>query len=334
MKKAGNTASQDFFTQIAQTEIRDSGLRKPNDPLPFEKCVCTLDASVQTPCAMETPMHTKEQLYDALAQMRRSYAPYLEHHAPELPVCNQKINLREFVLDGQETVTVPHYGGPLGNAVQTYTAEFTLDRFDGKAVYICFRGADYIAKIYVNDICVGIHEGFFAPFAFEITAAAKEGSNHLTVVLENDFIYRGSTTAGEMGHALGLPVIEGDKLYAATGIGYDDPEVGWHHCPAAMGLYGDVFVEIRNTLNITDLYVRPLLEEKAAELWLEVENTRHIPTKVSLRMSLYGDNFPETVFENLTYTPVSGERVLLSGYGKNVYKVRISVPNPRVWALF
>ncbi len=333
MKVSSQNKQQDFFTQIAQTEIRDSGLRKPNDPIPFEKQVCTLEETAQKPCVTPQPMTTKEQLYDALAQMRKAYAPYLEHHAPAMSVHNEKIDIREFVLNGQETVAIPHYGGPLGNAVQTYTTDFTLESFEGKAVYLCFQGADYIAKVYINETCVGIHEGFFSPFEFEITDAAREGSNRLKVVLENDFIYRGSTLAGEMGHALGLPVIEGDKLYAATGIGYDDPEVGWHHCPAAMGLYGEVAVEVRNTLNITDLYVRPLLEENAAELWLEVENALHTPKKVSLRMSLYGDNFPETVFEDLVYEPVSKEKDLLASYGKNVYKVRISVPDARVWDL-
>ena len=324
---------QDFFTQIAQTEARDNGLCEPKGPMPFAKRVCALEETTIPSVETAQPMTTKAQLADALAQMRKTYAPFLEHHAPAMEKSNEKIDIREFVLDGKEPVTVPHYGGPLGNAVQIYTTEFTLDNFDDKAVYICFRGADYIAKVYVNDVCVGIHEGFFSPFEFEITAAAKVGKNTLKVELANDFIYRGTTTAGEMGHVLGLPVIEGDKLYAATGIGYDDPEVGWHHCPAGMGIYGDVFVEIRNTIHITDVYVRPLAEESAAELWLEVENALRTPKKVNLQMSLYGDNFQETVFENLTYEPVSAGIELLAGYGKNVYKVRISVPNPRIWDL-
>lgn len=324
---------QDFFTQIAQTENRDSSLRKPNDPIPFEKRACTLENTTLAPIETPQPMTTKAQLDEALMEMRARYAAFLEHHAPAMEACNEKIDIREFVLDGKEPVTIPHYGGPVGYAKQTYTTEFTLGDFAGKAVYICFRGADYIAKVYINNVCVGIHEGFFSPFEFEITDAAKPGKNALKVELSNDFIYRGTTTAGEMGHVQGLPVIEGDKLYAATGIGYDDSEVGWHHCPAGMGIYGDVSVEIRNTLNITDLYVRPLPEENAAELWLEAENTLHTPKKVNLRMSLYGDNFLETVFENLTYAPVSAGNELLAGYGKNVYKVRISVPNPRIWDL-
>lgn len=47
---------------------------------------------------------------------------------------------------------------------------------------------------------------------------------------------------------------EGEKLYAATGIGWDDAKTGWHHCPPGMGLYKDVFVDVRPTVHISDLY--------------------------------------------------------------------------------
>ena len=327
------TKHQDFFTQIAQTEIRESNLRVPNGPIPFEKRVCTLTPTEESPCKTAQPMHTKEELQGALQEMRQAYAPFLQHHAPEILPLTQKYPIREFLLNGEETVTIPHYGGPLGYAVKTYTAEFNLEGFEGKAVYICFKGADYIARVYVNDTCVGIHEGFFSPFEFEITAAAKEGSNRLRIDLENDFIYRGNTVAGEVGNALGLPLIEGDKLYAATGIGYDDPEVGWHHCPPAMGLYGEVSVEVRSTLNITDIYVRPLVEESAAEVWMELENTQRIAKKVAFSLSLYGKNFPQTLFENLVYEPVSDGKELLASYGKNVYKFRVAIPDARIWDL-
>ncbi|MBE7002535.1 MAG: hypothetical protein E7421_07615 [Ruminococcaceae bacterium] len=323
----------DFFTQIALTEIRDSSLKTPREPLPFDKRAAVLTPTEQAPIPTVQPMHTKEELDKALAEMRKTYAPYLRSCAPELPAVNQRTYLREFLLNGEESVTIPHFDGPVGNAVKTYTTEFSLDAFDGKAVYICFRGADYIAKVYINDTCVGIHEGFFSPFEFEITSAAKVGKNTLKVVLENDFVFRGGTVEGVNGSAKGLPEIEGDKLYAETGLGFDDPNVGWHHCPPGMGIYGDVFVEVRNTMHITDLYVRPLLDEQAAELWLEVENALHTKEDLTFHLSLYGKNFEETVFEALSYEPMSGTNPLPASYGKNVYKVRLSIPDCKVWDL-
>ncbi|MBQ3224207.1 MAG: hypothetical protein IJB42_00715, partial [Oscillospiraceae bacterium] len=331
MKKTDKKTSQDFFTFIAENGFSNSKELRNNEPIPFDKKVCELKKTDEAPCKTEKRMDTKEELYEAVSLMREKYNEFLKNYAPELSSPNKRIYLREFILDGAEKIALPHYGGPVGNAVKTYETEFELSDFDEKAVYICFKGADYIAKVYINDVCVGMHEGFFSPFEFEITSAAKIGRNTLKIVLENDFIYRGDTVLSEVGHILGLPRIEGDKLYAATGLGYDDPEVGWHHCPPGMGLYGDVFIDIRNKVNITDLYIRPLPEEDAAEAWIEIENTAHIAKKVIFNLSLYGKNFSETVFENLEYVPVSDGYELSASYGKNVYKVRLPISDAKIW---
>jgi len=331
MEKIDKSQQQDFFTLIAQTEIDNTDELAENAPVPYQKEVCTLKSADIAPCRTREKMHTKEQLYEEVKRMRKKYDGFLKNYAPVVQPLNKKIKLQNFVLNGMDNITVPYYGGPLGNAEQIYTTEFTLDNYDDKAVYICFKGADYIAKVYVNDTCVGMHEGFFSPFEFEITSAVKKGTNTLKIILENDFPYRGNTILGEVGYVLGYKPVEGDKLYAETGLGYDDPEVGWHHCPPGMGIYGDVFVDIRNKVNITDIYVRSLIEEDAAELWLEIENTQHKEKEVTFNLSLYGRNFKETVFENMEYQPVSCGFELKASYGKNLYKVRFPVSEAKIW---
>ncbi len=333
MKESDKAKSQDFFTFIAQSEFSNTEELIQPTPIPFKKKAAKLKKTSVAPCKTKEDMKTKEELYEAVRKMREEYNKYLENHTPDFSSPNEKIEIHDFILNGKEKITLPHYGAPLGNAVQTYETEFELGSFDDKAVYICFNGADYIAKVYINDVCVGMHEGFFSPFEFNITSAARTGKNTLKVILENDFIYRGDTVLGETGHVLGLPRIEGDKLYAATGLGYDDPQVGWHHCPPGMGIYNNVFVEIRNKVNITDLYVRPLIDETTAELWIEIENTEHIAKKVTFNLSLYGKNFPETLFENFEYIPFSEKYELLASYGKNVYKVRIPMERFKLWSL-
>jgi beta-galactosidase/beta-glucuronidase len=297
----------------------------------FDKRACALTDDVKTPIVAPKEMSTKEELYKEIDNLRKKYAPFLQNHAPKLENTRVRTDIKEFILDGKEKVTIPHYDGPVGNATKIYEADFELGAFDDKAVYICFKGADYIAKVYVNNECVGMHEGFFSPFEFNITSVAKKGVNHLKVVLENDFVYRGDTIKSIMGGVLGLPDIEGDKLYAATGLGYDDPEVGWHHCPPGMGLWNDVYVEVRNKINITDLYVRPILSENSAELWVEIENVEHEKRKVNFNLSLYGRNFEKVFFENLEYSPVSDGHELYASYGKNVYKIRIPLEEVKLW---
>ena len=128
-------------------------------------------------------------------------------------------------------VTIPHYGPPLGRAVTYYRTSFDVtEAMLGKgSLWACFDGVDYKAHVFVNGAYLGSHEGFFAPFEFEFTSCATLGTNTLLVKVENDYICMGSA-GGVDGKTL-----DGDKLYAATGPGYDDPEVGLASLPAGDG---------------------------------------------------------------------------------------------------
>lgn len=298
-------------------------------PIAYERKTCVLEPASKAPYLTKKKMDTQDELEEELKSMRKKYAPYLENNAPPVKNYRERIDINEFLLDGKETVTIPHYGGPLGDGTQIYEADFDLKDFDGRAVYICFRAADYIANVYVNDICVGIHEGFFSPFEFEITKHARKGINKLKVILENDFPLGGEGRGGEKDPEK----YQGDKLYAATGIGYDDPEIGWHHCPPGMGIYDKVYVEIRNKMSITDIFVRPVMDKSVAELWIELENAEYSKPKIAFDISLYGQNFKQTVFEHISHSPMVGNKDLIPEHGKNVFKIPITIKNPKIWTL-
>lgn len=333
----------DVFAQIAKNGIggREELLHDPQ-PIPFEKKVCVLDQK-GTPEVIRKKMSTKEELQEELERQKEYYQPFLKELAPELKCCKQVIRLEHFLLDGKE-ITIPHYEGPLGNCKQVYETTFEAEMLEDQAAYLCFQGADYYAVVYVNGTCVGTHEGFFAPFEFEITSVLKNGSNHVKVELYNDYIYMGNAFADQ-------EKCEGDKLYAATGPGWDDPMEGWHHCPAGMGIYQAVTVEIRSRVNLTDLYVRPLEDE--AELWIEVENADYKDKNIEFLISVYGQNFEETVVEDFRYVPQTVKTVgrgdslteaavkdiLGSGipmplkHGKNIYKIPVKMKDARKWDL-
>lgn len=327
----------DIFEEIAATKLNGSGrnvcLITPQ-PIEYERKACALKPATGPSVVTDKKIDTKEELYGELKRMREKYAPFLQNYAPKTQNYRTRIDIKDFILNGEEKITIPNYGGPLGNATQIYETKFELSDFEGKAAYICFDGADYIADVYINDICVGSHEGFFAPFEFEITNFAKKGENKLKVILKNDLPY--------MGHMIdignGKEKVEGDKLYAATGLGYDDPAVGWHHCPPGMGIYGKVYVEIRNRLNITDVFVRPMLEDKKAEVWVEVENADYAKKFLKLDLSLYGQNFKETVVEHVEYELIASvayanPKKSPAEHGKNLYKTFIDIENPKLWEL-
>ncbi len=331
----------DRFIEIAKQKIIDrKGLLIKPPPLKFEKKSCTLEKTSDLPVKTTDKVSTKQELFCLLEKMRKEYKPYLENHAPVVTPLRSVIPITEFMLDGKK-ITVPHYGDPVGYAKKEYTTEFNLDNFDGKAVFICFKGADYKTAVLVNNKFAGAHEGFFSPFEFEITDIVKEGKNTLEVVLENDFVYRGNTTTTDTS---GEEAFEGDKLYAATGIGFDNSESGWHHCPPGMGIYNSVYVEIREKSHISDIYVRPDIKNGSAEIWVEIENTQHLKKEISFDVSLYGQNFNQTIYENIPYKKDSSCNAFNfdssdknSGtfapaeYGKNMYKISINIPDAKIW---
>lgn len=277
---------------------------------------------------------TTHQLQKELARQRRQFAPFLKDLAPPLPDYHEQLDLTRFnwrietekdrqdfrsVLDGKgewEKVKVPHYGEPIGKAATLYRTAFTLSRrqLKDRAAILRFKGVDYKAHVFVNDIHVGSHEGFFAPFEFDCTAHVKAGRNILVVRVENDI------TCGSFLENLPGRKETGNKIYAATGLGYDDPLCGWHHCPPGMGIYQDVTLDLCPTVYISDIYVRPLPGRQRAEAWIEVTNTQSLNKRAILDLSLFGQNFRKTIFKHARHDPQTVSEV---GYGDSLQVAKL-----------
>ena len=304
---------KDAFLDIAVKGIggRAELLHEPQ-PIFKEIPKCPLQNGATTPVATVEKISTEHALKGELARIKALYQPYLKNYAPVLTPVNKRVTIQDFVLNGDTKVTLPHYSGPLGYAEFVYESTFQVEEdYSGRSVYFCCGGADYEAAVLVNGRFVGRHEGFFSPFEFEITNLIHPGENTLQIVLRNDLVY------GGYGHH---ELLEGDKLYAATGLGWDDPNHGWHHCPPGIGLYKDVAIEYRSKLHIHDLFVRPIPSEERAEAWIEVENTEYSRKNVSFLLSVYGQNFQETVFEKELFTP---ETIYMVGMGDSLTEAEV-----------
>jgi hypothetical protein len=187
-------------------------------------------------------------------------------------------------------------------------------------IWLRFDGVDYTAKVYLNGNTIGSHEGLFSPFEFDVTEFVNPGAeNVLLVQVENDAIMMGnhSWDSNE----------EGDKLYAATGPGWDDPEIGWHHCPPGMGIYRKVYFETRPEVFIEDAWVRPFVDVSAIELWLEIQSLKSLQDELSASVSIFGRNFESVVLENEPVT-LNGK----PGVGRNYYRIRLSLDSPKLWS--
>lgn len=284
---------------------------------------------------------TPEELATALADARNHAALFLESHAPAQTATRRVQELKTFdwriataddwqnfpaVVNGAgkwQSVTIPHYGEPLGRTNTFYRTTFQLDsRKSNEAVFVRFRGVDYKAHVFVNGAFAGSHEGFFAPFEFDVTRFVHRGENTLFAQVDNDF-----PTLGVVNHP-DYPDLMGDKLYAATGPGYDDPQAGWHHDPPGMGIYQPVTIEVRPRVHVHDIFVRPLPESRGAEALIEVWNCDTEPRDVEIAFSVHGLNFKATALTNqLVANPDP------AGGGVNFYRVRFQLPDFRWWTL-
>lgn|GEM_PF-165670 len=352
----------DAFADIAASGMRGAvgeGLIEPQPPSQPHRILTLAAGSREGAFEPMRRLSTSAELAEELERQRTRYAPYMERHAPELPSRRLRQELEAFdwrigtgadegdfagVLAGRgawERVSIPHYGEPIGRAFTLYRTSFavTEQMLAIGRIYLVFKGVDYRTHVYVNSHMVGSHEGFFAPFEFDVTTSVHPGDNVLVVKVDNDFI-------------CGDPQ-SGDKLYAATGLGFDTPGTGWHHCPPGMGIYQEVAVEARPAVHIGAMFVRPLRDLESAEAWVEVENRLPEAVDVKLRLSVYGRNLAETVFAGLEYAPSTGIEVgmgdsfteanlkregqldatvtLQADRGRSRFVVPLSLPGARRW---
>lgn len=352
---AGNSAEYEDFHETLGTIVKEGNgelVRVEPEELPrvFLKADGVEEEAVFDWEEKESAT-TQEAAEKLIAQQWEHYAPYFQDLAPEIPCTRTYKELKNFqwrigtdadaadfigVLDGKgdwEQVSIPHYGEPLGVAVTYYRTEFELtpEELEKESLWICFKGVDYKAQVFVNSAPVGSHEGVFSPFACEFTKQARPGKNVCVVMVENDYIPMGNSSEYR-----GV-VHVGEKIFGQQGLGYDEPLVGWHHCPAGMGIWNDVYVEGRSDLFLQDIYVRPLEKDKA-EVWVEVYATKVGLHKVALELSLYGQNFEETVFEGMRYEPETEnfywkEQIIPLPMEKsvNLLKIPVEIPNARLW---
>jgi hypothetical protein len=353
-------AQQDRFAQIGGQgyDLRRHELIEPAPPI-LPNITLPVGIGSAAPLAFRQRRETKEALRQELDSMRKVFAPFLKDHSPlrddhrrRLPIARMDWRLQtaadaaDFasVLQGKgdwKDVAIPHYGPPVGHAVAYYSKTLVLDddMLSRGSLFLVFRGVDYKAEVFFNGVPCGRHEGFFAPFDCDVTKLARKGENRLVVKVVNEPTTTGSSD-GKGGHVVG------DKIYAAGGPGWDEPDEGWHICPPGMGIYQDAYLEARAPLFVHDMFVRPLPEQDSAELWIEIFNATQQNANASLSLSLFGENFPDTLFEAMGYTPATtvvpgiGDMVkptdwqqkpLPLEYGANYLRIPLRLKGARRW---
>lgn len=313
----------DEFIQIARGGKRKMDAKIPRLPeLPPLKINRKEIYPVSEKFGVVEPEFNEEAAYaDFLrekAQLRKYYAPFLENHARVVKEDSVDITDFKFRHETEEdkadfsvalsgggewkNVKIPHYFGPEGIWNAFYRTEIEIDKKTGKHYVLDFQGVDYIGEVYVNGRMAGRHIGFFAPFSVEITDYVRNGKNTILVVAKNHL-----TTLG-VSDKNGKRCF-GDKIYAATFLGYDEPELGWHHCPAGAGIWGSVKLVTLGRHRIKDIYVRPDIDKSEITVNTIIDTFEFhgdfAEFKGKISYTLEGRNFKETVFENKEGKPLT-----------------------------
>lgn len=334
--------SRDGFAAIAARSLAtpkgELGSLVLAPPTPVPRRILPLSARHRR-FTTPTPMSTTAELDAELARLRQQHAPFLADRAPALTELRPRLAFTRFAWRIEEAadradpgralrgegawsdVPIPHYDEPLGPAATWYRSEFAApaDLLASDSVRAVFRGVDYACRVWLNGVFIGAHEGFFAPFTFDCAGLLRATGNVLAVRVENDGICAGAGPSNPKS-----PL--GDKLYAATGPGYDEPVRGWHHCPPAMGIYQSVWLEGRAAVQVEDLWVRPLTGgeiEVRIELGTLLRNAT-APGRLALAVFAQNHRGPGIAWHEPT---LPGEL----GPGSNWLRFTLRIPRPRLW---
>lgn len=110
---------------------------------------------------------------------------YNNYHA------KNKSELVEYDFDKSPTLVVPgdwntqkenlfYYEGTVW-----YKKSFDYKLDENKRLFVYFGAVNYKADVYLNGTKLGVHEGGFTPFNFEITSTVKPQGNYLVVKVDN-----------------------------------------------------------------------------------------------------------------------------------------------------
>lgn len=333
-------AQKDFFYEIAQTKhpagTTDKEVCMRRIPNHYLKETTESSLSPMKECGYE---EQKEKFYRDLAALKEYYKPFMSDRLSPLPVQKKSVFLKQFVFRYcekdeyfternekkavWEEVEIPDYRGPAkenGKWTGYYRTGFVCPAHwkeacsRGQRIVLAFQCVDYIAEVYLNGNYVGSHEGLFAPFSFDVTKYIQE-KNELYIVCKNDIPILGEGK-----------YLDGDKIYAATGPGWDDSETGWHHCPAGAGVFGKVALELRPELYVDDIFVRPDLERKSVEVRVGVINyTDEVHHNLEIHVCIEPKNYEGTVIGGCF------KAVRAVGPGMNEYRYFFPIQNYRIW---
>lgn len=198
------------------------------------------------------------------------------------------------------------------NGVAWYRRRFVLPVLQrGKTARLRFKGVDYFCDAWLNGFYLGSHEGYFAPFEYDVTDKLVEGVNVLAVRVDspNDVNVKSEVEHREK------TLIKG----ALQDWDANNPQVN----PA--GIWNDVDLAIAEDLYVTSLKVTPQLDDgKAVSVaTVGLYNRRQESVDCMLLLKATPANFegPSTVHS----------QIVRIRPGASQHEIWLGIRDPQLW---
>jgi len=144
-----------------------------------------------------------------------------------------------------------------------YEREFWLPKdWSGKLVLAGFEGVNYKAKVWVNSVYLGEHEGGFTPFTFRAEKALKFGESNRVVVMVDNTLTKKTIPPGE-----GM-----NKTY------FDFFHYG--------GIYREAYLLAVSKLHLKDVWIRTDLKGTEGTLDIDLEVISELEKQYFCRLNL------------------------------------------------
>jgi hypothetical protein len=186
--------------------------------------------------------------------------------------------------------------------VATYGRFFKVsEAWEGKTVRLQFDAVNYIAEVWLNDHCIGRHEGGYGPFEFRVDDLLKFGqANFLSLRVVG-------------------PIVSRDDL-VIDGLGKNDAP----HWRGAIvgGIWQSVRLVASGPVMVDDVFVIPQLKDDTAKVQLQLENTDTKSGEARVRVSVAdSDGVVAEKTESLTVLP-----------GRNSTEWTLKIPDAKYWS--
>lgn len=209
-----------------------------------------------------------------------------------------------------------------GGGIGWYFKVFSLPREAlGRAVRLRFGAADYRAQVWLNGQELGMHEGAFTPFEFDVRHAARAGENRLVVRISDsgrDFRSR----------YCGLPGWDRPTWEPVDGIYFDDIPAGfqdWREGFNHSGIWQPVEALVHDPVYVADAFVLPKLASGAIEARLEIANTTGNPVDARVTVEV-------RPYQGAVDTAGTGENSLRLKAGSNSVTIGAEIRQPHAWS--